>query len=121
MLAGETSITLTAEQYGALNAFRAAHAQVHKFTFDGTSFGVAPIESLRLGLLTIFTTQLRTGERAVFEPQFKGVAAALAAGDVTQAREIVANSGLGMSDNFASARTAMLALFPQFFPAQFGN
>jgi hypothetical protein len=117
-----TIINLSPAQLATFNAFASANKGVLEFAYnptpaDGTSyFTVAPIEQLRLGLLSIFSG-LQKWEQAIYAPQLTAVAGRIAVGDVAGVQGIITNSGAGMPTDIATARTAMLALITQLYGA----
>ena len=109
LLAGESRVTLTAGQYAALDSLRRANPGV-VLVFNGSTFSLSPIASIRAALLAEFAG-LSPGEQAMYQPALLAVKAMLDAGQVSEARKVIFLSPVP-TDDLAAARLRMLALFP---------
>ena len=112
---GETVVTLTAGQFAQYNFMVSTNAAGTAFLWDGSNFLVKSIEQLKAQLLTQFAT-LSPGEQAMFHPTMEAVREMLLRHNVPEARLIISLSGLGMPQDIANVRTAMLAAIDALFP-----
>lgn len=109
--AGESRVTISVEQYAALNALRTASPNV-PLIFNGATFLAHP---LRAALIAEFAA-LSPGEKLLFEPEFRACAKLLDAGLVSEARRVIFLSGANMPEPIWTVRQNMLAIIDAAFP-----
>jgi hypothetical protein len=110
---GKTIVALTPTQYAALNALRQAHAGT-PFVFNGTTFVVAPSETIRLALVEILGAQT-PGVQTFFShvaDEIKTILKAGGAENIAKAKAIIATTPLFGDAGLAAIQTQMLAVFP---------